>query len=227
MFSHVMIGCNDLTRLAAFYDVVLGPLGLVQRATVEDGGPLGACWVRPAEQLPRFYVQGPFNRLRASPGNGVMVAFLALDHDSVDRAHVAGLQAGGTDEGAGTPRPLRRGLLRLLSARPRGEQAASGLSWRPLLAASPRPGKLNWGAWGGRTRRSHATLRGVVSRALGITKPCYRSLRPKPTRSRRHGHPQAAAAPDRHRRRRGRIIHRTHRRADVGRARHGAPCPRR
>jgi catechol 2,3-dioxygenase-like lactoylglutathione lyase family enzyme len=103
MFSHVMLGARDLARLVAFYDAVLAPLGLVRRREPGDGG--GACWLRPGERMPQFFVQAPFDGQPATAGNGVMVAFLAPDHAAVDRAHAAGLAAGGTDEGAPGLRP--------------------------------------------------------------------------------------------------------------------------
>ena len=105
MFSHVTVGARDLARMAAFYDAVLAPLGLTQRRAAQDGGLPTGCWTRPGERVPEFFVQTPFNGEPATTGNGAMVAFAALDHASVDRAHAAGLAAGGTDEGAPGPRP--------------------------------------------------------------------------------------------------------------------------
>jgi len=105
MFSHIMLGANDLALMARFYNAVLAPLGLIQRAFHDDGGPAGAGWVKPEQKLPEFFIQGPYNRQPATAGNGVMVAFLAPDHAAVDAAHEAGLLAGGTDEGAPGPRP--------------------------------------------------------------------------------------------------------------------------
>ncbi len=105
MFSHLMLGANDLPLMARFYDAVLTPLGLAQRAFQDDGGPAGACWVKPGHRLPEFFIQGPYNGQAATAGNGVMVAFLADDHEAVDTAHEAGLLAGGTNEGAPGPRP--------------------------------------------------------------------------------------------------------------------------
>lgn len=104
MFSHIMLGANDIGRLAAFYDAVLAPIGLVRRAGT-GGGPPYACWAHPDERLPHFFIQRPFDRAPASVGNGVMVAFVAPDHAAVRAAHAAGLAAGGTDEGAPGPRP--------------------------------------------------------------------------------------------------------------------------
>lgn len=98
MFSHVMFGARDVPRLAAFYDAVLAPLGLV-RAEWGDG-PEGASWRRPGEAHPTFDVQVPFDGREATPGAGHMVAFLAPTRAAVDAAHAAALAHGGTDEGA-------------------------------------------------------------------------------------------------------------------------------
>jgi catechol 2,3-dioxygenase-like lactoylglutathione lyase family enzyme len=103
MFSHVMVGARDVDRLAAFYDAVLIPLGLV-RAAWSDG-PKGASWRRPDAKHPTFDVQEPVDGQAPSAGNGNMVAFLAPSHEAVDRAHATALALGGTDEGAPGPRP--------------------------------------------------------------------------------------------------------------------------
>jgi catechol 2,3-dioxygenase-like lactoylglutathione lyase family enzyme len=105
MFSHITVGSTNLVRSAAFYDAVLAPLGLRRRTVAPDGGPAAACWVRPDRALPRFYVYMPFDRQPARAGNGCMVAFLAPSVVAVKAAHVAGLAAGGADEGAPGPRP--------------------------------------------------------------------------------------------------------------------------
>ena len=105
MFSHVTVGCTDLSRAAAFYDALLAPLGLVRRAVASDGGPASACWVSPGQTLPRFYVYIPLDGEPASAGNGSMVAFGAPSADAVHAAHEAALRRGGRDEGAPGPRP--------------------------------------------------------------------------------------------------------------------------
>jgi catechol 2,3-dioxygenase-like lactoylglutathione lyase family enzyme len=100
MFSHVTVGTRNLDASAAFYDAVLIPLGLRRRAVTPDGGPAAACWVSTDQVLPRFYVYMPLNGESATIGNGSMVAFLASTKARVDEAYHAGLQSGGTDEGA-------------------------------------------------------------------------------------------------------------------------------
>lgn len=105
MFSHVTVGCNDLTLATRFYDAVLSPIGLKQRPVTPDGGPPSACWIDPQSTLPRFYVYIPFDGLPATIGNGSMVAFLAPSPAAVDAAYAAGMAAGGSSEGEPGPRP--------------------------------------------------------------------------------------------------------------------------
>jgi catechol 2,3-dioxygenase-like lactoylglutathione lyase family enzyme len=105
MFSHVTVGSSDLKRSAAFYDAVLLEIGLTPRAVAPDGGPPALCWIKPGQTLPRFYVYQPFDAGPASSGNGSMVALAAPSSESVDRAHAAGLAAGGTNDGAPGLRP--------------------------------------------------------------------------------------------------------------------------
>ena len=104
MFSHITVGTRDLGRATAFYDALLSPIGLIQRAVIPDGGPPAACWIHPAERLPRFFVYIPFDKNPATAGNGTMIAFLAPSSEAVDRAYAAGMAFGGTDEGAPGPR---------------------------------------------------------------------------------------------------------------------------
>lgn len=105
MFSHIMLGANELPLMIRFYDAVLAPVGITQRPFADEGGPAGAGWTKPGARLPEFFIQGPYNRQTATAGNGVMVAFLSPDKKSVDAAHAAGLKHGGTDEGPPGPRP--------------------------------------------------------------------------------------------------------------------------
>jgi catechol 2,3-dioxygenase-like lactoylglutathione lyase family enzyme len=100
MFSHITVGTKNMRKAAAFYDAILFPLGLQRRQVTPDGGPEAACWISPNQSLPRFYVYMPFNQQPSTAGNGSMVAFLAPSMSAVNLAHAAGIEAGGTDEGA-------------------------------------------------------------------------------------------------------------------------------
>jgi catechol 2,3-dioxygenase-like lactoylglutathione lyase family enzyme len=102
MFSHITIGARDLTRLIAFYDRVLAPLGIGRVMTSEEFGFAG--WRREKDG-PTFFVTRPHDGNPALPGNGTMTAFTAPDRAAVDAAHAAGLAAGGSDEGPPGLRP--------------------------------------------------------------------------------------------------------------------------
>jgi len=100
MFTHIVIGTNDLERAAQFYDAVLGPLGLNRQENspadrlVYVGGEAGA-----------FLVMRPLDGQSAEAGNGGTIGFRAATPAAVDAFHAAGLMAGGLDEGAPGPRP--------------------------------------------------------------------------------------------------------------------------
>src|SRR5436190_13582001 len=70
MFSHVMIGTNDLDKAKAFYDALLGTLGVpagrVDRHRVFYRTPSGV-----------FSVTKPIDGKPATPANGGTIGFLA------------------------------------------------------------------------------------------------------------------------------------------------------
>lgn len=100
MFTHIVVGTNDLDKAAHFYDAVLGPLGLKQQENaptdrlVYVGADAGA-----------FLVMRPLDGQSAEAGNGGTIGFRAATPSAVDAFHAAGLLAGGQDEGAPGPRP--------------------------------------------------------------------------------------------------------------------------
>lgn len=89
MFSHIMIGTNDLDRAKAFYDAVLGTLGVkpgfVDRHRVFWRTPTGV-----------FSVTRPIDGKPAAVGNGETFGFAATSREQVDAWHAAGLAQGGT-----------------------------------------------------------------------------------------------------------------------------------
>jgi len=100
VFSHVNVGANDLARAARFYDAFFAPLGIAR--AFESAQVIG--WAR-AGEAGNFYVGTPFDRQRATAGNGWMCAFRAPSRDAVTQAYEAALANGGTGEGAPGPRP--------------------------------------------------------------------------------------------------------------------------
>jgi catechol 2,3-dioxygenase-like lactoylglutathione lyase family enzyme len=98
MFSHVMIGSNDMDRSAKFYDAVMAPLGIKQfmkNAT--------RCGYR-GEGPGMFMLCPPHDGGKATFGNGSMLSFTAPSREAVDAFHAAALANGGKDEGLPGPR---------------------------------------------------------------------------------------------------------------------------
>ena len=88
MFSHVMLGVNDLEKSRQFYDAVLGALGIApgvankQRYFYRNAGGT-------------FSVTTPINGETATHGNGGTVGFAAVSTAQADAFHAAGLAHGG------------------------------------------------------------------------------------------------------------------------------------
>jgi len=88
MFSHVMIGTNDLDKAKAFYDKVLGtldiPPGRVDRHRVFYRTQTGV-----------FSVSLPIDGKPATHANGGTIGFAASSPEQAKAWHDAGLAAGG------------------------------------------------------------------------------------------------------------------------------------
>ena len=89
MFSHIMIGTNDLDKAKSFYDTVLGTLG-VPPARV-DGHRI--FYMTPNGI---FSVSKPIDGQPATSANGGTIGFAASSPAVADAWHAAGVAAGGT-----------------------------------------------------------------------------------------------------------------------------------
>ena len=89
MFSHIMVGANDLEQSKRFYDAVLGTLGV---------GPATAANDRYFYFTPQggFAITRPINGEPATFANGGTIAFNAKDGETIDAWHAAGIANGGT-----------------------------------------------------------------------------------------------------------------------------------
>lgn len=89
MFSHVMVGVNDLEVSRKFYDALLGTLGIP---------PGGADHSRYFYRSPTgtFAITTPIDGQVASHGNGSTIGFLAQSPEEADAFHAAGIANGGT-----------------------------------------------------------------------------------------------------------------------------------
>ena len=89
MFSHVMVGVNDLEVSKKFYDAVLGTLGY---------GPGFANNKRYFYRSPTglFGITTPINGEPATHGNGSTIGFAMQSPEQADAFHAMGVASGGT-----------------------------------------------------------------------------------------------------------------------------------
>lgn len=107
MFSHIIVGTNDLERAKRFYDALLGTLGVAP--AVMDGHRF--FYLTPTGI---FSVSKPINGESATFANGGTIGFMAHSPEVVDAWHAAGVSAGGTScEDPPGPRESRLGKLYL------------------------------------------------------------------------------------------------------------------
>jgi catechol 2,3-dioxygenase-like lactoylglutathione lyase family enzyme len=89
MFSHIMIGTNDLDRAKGFYDKLLGTLGV--GPSMVDGHRM--FYLTPTGV---FAVSKPINGEAATFANGGTIGFACSSPEQADAWHAAGIAAGGT-----------------------------------------------------------------------------------------------------------------------------------
>lgn len=90
MIDHAGFGVRDYAASKAFYERALAPLGIT--LIME---PMGRAAGFGEPGKPIFWLEDG-----RAPVTEVHVAFLAKDRATVDAFHAAGLEAGGTDNGA-------------------------------------------------------------------------------------------------------------------------------
>jgi catechol 2,3-dioxygenase-like lactoylglutathione lyase family enzyme len=90
MFSHIMLGANDIQESKAFYDAALDVLGCTPGVIDEKG----RCFYR--TKTGTFALSKPIDGNPACHGNGSTIGFLATTPEEVDRWHAAGIASGGT-----------------------------------------------------------------------------------------------------------------------------------
>lgn len=89
MFSHVMVGTNDLKKAQTFYDAVMGTLGV--GPAMLDGHRM--FYLSPAGA---FSVSQPINGEPATFANGGTIGFACSSPEQVNAWHAAGVANGGT-----------------------------------------------------------------------------------------------------------------------------------
>jgi catechol 2,3-dioxygenase-like lactoylglutathione lyase family enzyme len=89
MFSHIMLGANDIEESKAFYDAILGAMGHAP-GVIDDKG---RCFYFTDSGV--FAISKPINGEPACNGNGSTIGFAAKDTAAADAWHAAGLANGG------------------------------------------------------------------------------------------------------------------------------------
>ena len=90
MFSHVMVGANDVEASKKFYDAVLSSLGVAAGSTDPKGRVF---WRTPAGA---FGISKPIDGKGACGANGGTIGFKCESTAMVEAWHAAGIAAGGT-----------------------------------------------------------------------------------------------------------------------------------
>ena len=90
MFSHIMIGSDDVAKSKRFYDAVLGALGHGP-GSLDDRG---RCFYRTSAGI--LAITKPIDGKPASAANGGTIGFAAKSPAEADAFHAAGVANGGT-----------------------------------------------------------------------------------------------------------------------------------
>ena len=109
MFAFITIGTKNLSKSSKFYDEILKPLNIF-RIINEDRyvGYAKKANLQLIQQgkseLIEFYLMLPFNKKKATFGNGSMIVFKTKTSKIVDEFHQISLINGATSEGSPGPR---------------------------------------------------------------------------------------------------------------------------
>ncbi len=90
MYSHMMVGTNDIDRSKAFYDALFSSVG--GKPGIKD--PKGRLIYVNNGGI--FLVTPPIDGQPATCGNGMTIGFAMQSTNEADAWHAAGVEAGGT-----------------------------------------------------------------------------------------------------------------------------------
>ena len=107
MFSHVMVGVNDIERSRRFYNAVLGVLGAGE--PIQNENKVGQLRLFYRHDGGTFCVGQPLNGESASVANGGTVGFKCSSPEQVQKFHDIAVSNGGTS--VEEPPGLRQGKL--------------------------------------------------------------------------------------------------------------------
>ena len=101
MFAFITIGTNNLKKSSQFYDELLKTLGIVR--VIQDERYVGYSKEDNLEII-EFYIMCPFDKKKATIGNGTMISFDGKNPEKVNEFHQKALKIGATNEGFPGPR---------------------------------------------------------------------------------------------------------------------------
>jgi catechol 2,3-dioxygenase-like lactoylglutathione lyase family enzyme len=90
MFSHIMVGANDVDASRTFYDATLGALGHLPGRDDDKG----RVWYKTGDAI--FMISRPLDGGPACHANGGTIGFSGASPEAVDAWHAAGVAHGGT-----------------------------------------------------------------------------------------------------------------------------------
>ena len=93
MFSHIMIGTNNIEQSKKFYDAVLGMLGAGE--PFRDQGPSGHIRLFYRHAGSSFCITEPINGEAATCANGATIGFKCLSAEQVKQFHDVAVMHGG------------------------------------------------------------------------------------------------------------------------------------
>ncbi len=116
MFSHIMVGTNDIERSKRFYDAVLGVLGV--KEPVRNAAKTGHMRLFYRHNGATFCVSEPINGEPATSANGGTIGFNCSSPEQVREFHNVAVANGGISiEDPPGPRESKPGALHLAYVR--------------------------------------------------------------------------------------------------------------
>jgi catechol 2,3-dioxygenase-like lactoylglutathione lyase family enzyme len=94
MFSHVILGANDLEKSKKFYDAIFDTLGMGAGIANTTTSGVKRYFYRTATGS--FGITNPINGEAANHGNGSTIGFAIQTPEQCDAFHAAGVANGGT-----------------------------------------------------------------------------------------------------------------------------------
>lgn len=125
MFSHVVVGSNDLEKATRFYDAALGALG-IREGRLDNNGKR-PCYIYRSPTAALFVTE-PINGEPATHANGGTIGFTCQSTDEVDRWHAAGTPPA-------LPTAASRSRTRPVGAAPRWAATISPICATPMATS--------------------------------------------------------------------------------------------